>query len=423
MGMMAGAVLLNGKREESMKLEKKVYEFEEQRVQYLMDKDSGHISFILLPKGKESVFENRREWLNIPEMVRIGMDKRAWEPGCLCHVAFDRYARGKGAGETLKHGPASMAMKFQEQMVKETEKQTEITTLLTCEKGVRIQHIVRHRKGDRGVTVWTEFCNESDEDISLELLTSVSLDNLSPFSRADSKARLVLHRFYGGWSLEGKHREDSLEDLNLERSWMCAFPESERFGSVGSYPVHRYFPTALLEDRKESVFWGIQLEAPGSWQMELSRDSDCCSFSAGIADAEFGGWSKIVRPGETFRSTKAYVSVGHSLDRVCQNLLDMQQSSAEKLPECERDLPIVFNDWCASYGEPSHEKTLRYMERLKGTPVKYIVIDAGWTKSLGKSFGQGGNGDWQYDPKKFPYGLKKLSRIMRENGFELGALV
>ena len=82
----------------TMKLKKKTYEFEGQNIQYLTDLDTGHISLILLPKEKESIFECRREWLNIPEMVRIGMDKRAWEVGSLCHVSFDGYARGKGVG-------------------------------------------------------------------------------------------------------------------------------------------------------------------------------------------------------------------------------------------------------------------------------------------------------------------------------------
>lgn len=403
-----------------MKLKKRIFELEGQRVQYLTDVDTGHCSLILLPEGKESVFEERREWLNIPEMIRIGMDKRAWEVGSLCHVSFDSYARGKGAGETLKYGPATAAMKFHNQTVKKTGTKTEVITTMLCEKNVRIKHYVQHKSGDKGIIIHTELSNESDRDISLELLTSVSLDNLSPFAEADAQERMILHRFYGGWSLEGKHREDFFEDLNLERSWMCAFPESERFGSVSSYPVHRYFPMAIVEDRKEGVFWGIQLEAPGAWQMEVSRDGDCYSFSAGIVDVEFGGWRKTIHQGEIFRSTKAYVSVGGSLDEVCQNLLNMHRSVTEHTLECEKELPIIFNDWCASYGEPTHEKTLRYMERLRGTPVKYIVIDAGWTKTVEKSFGQGGNGDWKYDKEKFPYGLKTLSKIVQENGFRLG---
>ena len=320
----------------------------------------------------------------------------------------------------MKYGPATFAMHYKGQTAETSGDRTTIVTTLEDDNRCQIYHTVVYETGDRGITVQTIYANHSDETVCLDFLTSVSLDNLSPFAAADPERQIVLHRFYGGWSLEGKHREDFLEDLNLERSWMCAFPESEKFGSIGSYPVHRYIPMACVEDRKEQVFWGIQLEAASSWQMELSRDGDCCSFSAGIADIEFGSWSKNIKPGDTFVSTKAYVSAGDSLDHVCHQILNMHHKAADQQPQVEQQLPIVFNDWCATYGEPSHQKTLEYAEMLQGTPVKYIVIDAGWTESLEKSFGQGRNGDWNYSVKKFPHGMKKVAEDLREKGFLLG---
>lgn len=403
-----------------MRFDKKNYDFKGFQIEYLLDKDTRQISMIMLPERKKDSFEKRRRWLEIPEMVRVGMDKQAWEVGSLAHLSHSGHPQGKGAGETLKHGPAVRQLHFREQFVETRSDEKRIVTILEDQSGYEVQHTVSYTKGEPGVTVQTSFTNLSEEAVWLDLLTSVSLDNLSPFSISDPHNNIVLHRFYGGWSLEGKHREDFMEELNLERSWMCAFPESEKFGSVGSYPVHRYFPTACVEDREEGVFWGIQLEAPASWQMELSRDGDCCSFSAGQADAEFGGWSKKIEPGERFDSRKAYVSTGTSLDDVCANLLDMHVKYAETQPESEKELPIIFNDWCASYGEPSAEKTFRYAEKLKDTPVRYIVIDAGWTESPEKSFGQGGNGDWNYSKKKFPDGIGSVARRLKDKGFQLG---
>lgn len=403
-----------------MKLSVKDYQLGSLKAEYLLDQDTGQISMILLPQGKESCFSQRREWLEIPEMVRLGMDKQAWEVGSLAHLSLGGSSQGKGAGETLKNGPETRSMQYKEQRVEQTGQTTRIITVLENGKKCQIHHILTYEESDNGITVQTNFYNHSEETVNLDLLTSVSLDNLSPFATEDAEERLILHRFYGGWSLEGKHREDSLEELNLERSWMCAFPESERFGSVGSYPVHRYFPMACIEDRKEKVFWGIQLEAVSSWQMELSRDGDCCSFSAGVADVEFGSWSKKVAAGECFESKKAYVSVGRNLDEVCRQILNMHHKVVDTQPESEQGLPVIFNDWCANYGEPSHEKTLQYARMLQGSPVKYIVIDAGWTQSPEKSFGQGGNGDWEYSRKKFPEGLRSTSKQVQELGFRLG---
>lgn len=404
----------------SMKLKKKAYKLGTQKAEYILDQDTGQMALVLLPRDQESCFEMRRTWLEIPEMVKLGMDKRAWEVGNLCHLSLSEYPQGKGAGETLKYGPATKKLHYKEQNIEEDKNKIVITTILACDWGYEVKHCLVYRKGDEGVMIQTEFINTSDRVLTLDFLTSVSLDNLSPFAQSDLNKRLVLHRFYGGWSLEGKHREEYLEDLNLERSWMCAFPESERFGSTGSYPVHRYFPMACVEDKEEKVLWGIQLEAPSAWQMELSRDGDCCSFSAGIADIEFGGWSKRIRPGEKFKSTRAFVSSGEDLDQVCGRLLDMHKKVVDQQPESEQSLPIIFNDWCASYGEPSHVKTVQYARKLKGSPVKYIVIDAGWTESPEKSFGQGGNGDWDYSVLKFPKGLGAVSREVKALGFQLG---
>lgn len=403
-----------------MDLRKKVYQLGEQKAEYLLDQDTGQMALILLPEDRKSCFDMRREWLEIPEMVKLGMDKRAWEVGSLCHLSLSEYPQGKGAGETLKYGPATKNLHYKEQKVEEDKDKIIITTILSCDGEYTVRHFLAYQKGEQGVIIQTEFINDSDRVVNLDFLTSVSLDNLSPFGKSDLNKRLVLHRFYGGWSLEGKHKEEYLEDLNLERSWMCAFPESEKFGSVGSYPVHRYFPMACIEDREEKVFWGIQLEAPSSWQMELSRDGDCCSFSAGIADIEFGGWSKQIQPGEHFKSTRAFVSTGGDLDQVCDQLLNMHKRTVDQQPESEKNLPIIFNDWCASYGEPSYVKTMQYARKLQGSPVKYIVIDAGWTESPEKSFGQGGNGDWNYSVLKFPQGLRTVSRAVQELGFQLG---
>lgn len=404
-----------------MHLSFKRYEFGSICVEYLFDDKTGQVALVLLPKGKKSVFEKRREWLNIPELVELDMDGKAWAVGNLCHLSLGNFSQSKGAGGTLKHGFATKALKYDTQSVIEEEDKTTILTVLKAEEGYRVNHSLVNYHGEEGFETTTEFVNESEEEMILDLLTSVSLDNLNPFDRADNQDNLVLHRFYGGWSIEGKHRKDTMEELNLERSWMCAFPESEKFGSVGSYPVQRYFPMAVLEEKKNQVYWGIQLESPSSWQMEVSRDGDCYSFSAGIADVEFGSWSKIVSPGECFIAPKAYISVaGKSMDQVCSRIINMHHKYVDTQPGSEHTLPIIFNDWCASYGEPSHEKTLAYAEKLSGCPVKYIVVDAGWTETKEKSFGQGGNGDWEYSKRKFPRGLIETSRALKEKGFILG---
>ncbi|HEX3023158.1 MAG TPA: glycoside hydrolase family 36 protein, partial [Lachnospiraceae bacterium] len=85
----------------------------------------------------------------------------------------------------------------------------------------------------------------------------------------------------------------------------------------------------------------------------------------------------------------------------------------------EKGLPIIFNEWCSSWGAPSHEKMITYAKKLKGHSVKYLVIDAGWSKTELQQYGQGGNGDWIVDTTKFP-NMKDTTKQLRDEGYVPG---
>lgn len=400
-----------------MNIRVKDYRLGNIRLRYLFDTEQQHVSMLLLPDGMESCYKERRK-----ELIHRGAQAAAWEPGNLCHLSLAHHPQGNGAGCTLKYGISEKMLKFRKQSVLETEDRTQVTTYLEAEEQYQIEHIVTYTKGEEGVEVQTIFRNNTGNTVSLQLLTSFTLDNLSPLQKDDAPYKLVLHRFRGGWSLEGKHVEDTVENLNLEASWTRAFPESERYGGIGSHPVKRWFPFGCVEDREHHVFWAAQIGINSSWQMEFSRDGDCYSLSGGIADSEFGGWIKEVPDGGFFCAPKAYLSVSSdSLWDACQKLTGIFQKYVNNQPEPEQDLPIVFNEWCMSWGNPEEETILRLADKLKEIPVKYLVIDAGWSRQPdGVTDPQEGNGDWEYDSQQFPHGMHELSRKVMERGLQTG---
>ncbi len=400
-----------------MNLKRIDYNFSYCTVRYLVNEDTGEISLLLLPKGQtQDCFEERREWLKVPELVAIDQDSKAWHVGNLVHIATRNEPQGNGAGNTLKYGASNNKMRFNSQTtLADGTKKTE----LISEDGYTVFHYLRPCDGEKSFEVYSEFLNSSDDDIVLDLLTSFSLDNLSPYDKEDAQ-NLTLHRFRGGWSMEGAHISDSITQLNLACPWIYPFPESERFGVLGSHPVKRYFPVCAIEDTKNGVFWGASLDIAASWQMELSRDSDCYSLSGGIADVEFSGWQQTVSPGNSFKTPCAFISTAKSLDDLCDNLTDVYRPLADQQPKSEDSLPMIFNEWCTTWGAPSHDRMLSLADSLIGSPIKYIVIDAGWTKVGEKSFGQGGNGEWIVDQKKFPEGVLATSRALKEKGFKTG---
>lgn len=374
--------------------------------------EEGNTAMVLLPKGM-SMVSDRRKWLDEKQIFD------AWENGSLCHLALRHYPQGNGAGCTLKYGESTRRLRMKEQTVEETDEETRIVTELAAED-YSVIHIVTHVRGEKGLEVECVFQNNSDRVMTLDMITSFSLDNLSPLQREDGAYAYYLHRFRGGWSLEGKHQRDSIEQLNLGSTWARGFPESERYGSVGSFPVKRWFPFGCMEDREHGIFWAAQLAVNSSWQMELSRDGDNYSLSGGLGDCETAGWWKEVQPGKSFRTPKAYISVGRSLEEVCQNITGMFQKYTDRQPKRERELPIWFNEWCTSWGNPTHNSVVGLKKSLKGLPIQGIVVDAGWSAQPEGAEPQGGNGDWECDRTQFPQGLKAVSDELGKENLELG---
>ena len=308
-------------------------------------------------------------------------------------------------------------LRFESQSRRVDGTTTRIETRIRHEQGFALLHVLRWEEGDPFFRVHTVFENDSDTPVVLDDLPSFSLGHLTPFHSGEAPEQLYLHRFRSNWSAEGRHERVLLEDLNLERSWSGSGARSERFGQLGSMPVRGFFPWAAVEDDTAGVMWGVQLSPVGSWQLELFRRKDKACLSGGLPSRDFGEWWKTVPPGESFASPEAVVACVHGdLDDLCSALLAAQPATAENGPEIEEELPMVFNEWCSSWGEPTHEDMITTARRLQATLTKILVIDDGWAA---KPPGQGiqYNGDWEVDPHKFPEGLRATAAELRNLGF------
>jgi len=249
------------------------------------------------------------------------------------------------------------------------------------------------------------------------MLTSFALSGLTPFAGDDAPGRMKIHRFRSSWSQEGRLVTETLEQLHLEPSWMRIDLQAERFGQVGSLPVRGFFPTAVIEDQAAGVFWGAQLAWLGSWQMEILRRGDAVALVGGLADLELGHWQKILGPGETFESPTAFLTCGtQGLDSLCENLIQAQRIEAPVSVPLEQDLPLVFNEFCFSWGKPTEPSVLDISNRLKDSPVRYVVIDAGWSIKNPDYGVQDSDGDWEIHPERFPQGFSGLNAAIRANG-------
>lgn len=319
-------------------------------------------------------------------------------------------------GATLLDSATTHNLHYLDQKVETNGKQQTICTQLADKRGLHVFHSLRLIQDEPFIEIWTTVENRSTQVLSLEMLASFSLEGLSPLQPDDGIEKYQIHRFRSTWSVEGRHEVLPIEELNLERPWNNCVPRICRFGQVGSMPVRGYFPFIAFEDCEHNVLWGAQLTEPGSWQIEVYRKSDQLSINGGLADRDFGHWMKHLAVGESFSTRPAIISccIG-DIDTLTARMLRHQELQLTDLPSSEDDLPIIFNEWCTTWGNPSEAKVGAIADRLSGSKVRYLVMDDGWFRDTAGV--QQGLGDWDVSKNIYPSGFANFCGSLREKGF------
>jgi alpha-galactosidase len=373
----------------------------------------------LHPKSLAPV--KHREFLP-PDVEIVGLPamwqpRRAWALDSLVQLKCmeDIYGGSFSQGRTMRSGHSTGVLELVGQKVQKKNGGTSVITTLKHPSGLRCEHQLSWQGNVPVFSSRVSVLNAGKQPLTLEMLSSFSLGGMTPYAHDDAPNRLLVHRYRSTWSAEGRLDTQGMEDLQLERSWTGHGIACERFGQVGSMPVRGFFPFVALEDREAGVLWGAQLACPGSWQMEVFRKDDFVALSGGQADREFGHWFKTLKAGETYDTPVATIGcIKGNIDQLAQRLSSAQEGSLANLPKIENELPIVVNEWCTSWGNPTQENLLALAKRLQGTPAKYLVIDDGWAERPGGGIQQ--NGDWIINRKAFPDGLAATCQAIRDHG-------
>lgn len=368
---------------------------------YLLDTDTETAGFTMLPRSMESCFILDGAWKieSLIQLKRIG----------------DNYPIGFSNGHTMRNSGTCGRMKYAGQTVTEEDGIRTISTFLQSDELRGVYH-VSYRTTDESVTVWTEIENTGKQIERLEMLSSFSVCSLFGCSDQERTKDLFLHRLRSKWSEEGRLESRSFLELQLEPSWQKYGAQSIRYGQVGSMPVRRFFPWFVIEDRKYGCMLGGDLAIPSSWQMEVFSEDDRPAVSGGIADREFGGWMKTLLPGEVFITPKAELTccMG-SLDDISSRIVSRQRENLEHVPRIEKDLPIIFNEFCTTWGQPTEARIRKIAEKLEGHGVTYCVIDAGWHADPEKGW-ESNMGDWIPCAQNFPHGLRAAADTIAAHG-------
>ena len=370
------------------------YRFGDMLAAWWLD-EKNHMGMTLIPaEMKDRVREHRH---TLEGLVQI-------------HARGDQLPNGYGNGSTLATTTATDALRF----VSQKKDGDTVVTELADETGRTVFHTLKWEKGLEALRVSVRFENRTGKPVTLDLISSLNMGGITPFAEDDAPGTLLLHRARSAWSAEGRLLTESIEEAMLERSWTGHALRIAKFGQVGSMPVRGWFPFAAVEDTANNVTWAMQIACPSSWQMEIRRKDDRLNMMASLPDEDFGQWAKTMAPGESFETPEAYVTVGHGgVDRVSQRLLTVHRAN---MPRPEAELPVLFNEYCTTWGDPSHENLVKIADRLQGHGIDFLVIDAGWYRREGAGWSDCG-GDWIPEEKSmFPEGLKATADMIRAHG-------
>ena len=386
---------------------------------YMLEKEDNQIELLLIPTQKEK---------ELTEKLDAMLHSKCLHGDSLVQVKLldDMYPGAYGPGTSMRNSGTVDECRFEKQVHKTEGTKEIIETWLEDGRGHHFVHILTWTKGEYALGSTTTIVNNADTPTTMELLTSFSIGLISPFEEADASECLKIHRIRSKWSQEGRLVTESAEDLQLEPSWAYWQVNSTRYGQIGSMPVKGYFPFGAVEDTKAGVVWAAQLAIECSWQMEFYRRDDGMAFSGGLADREFGQWMKTIKPGESFTTPEAILTVccsderaGSTVDYACQRLTQYAQKYVNAAPESEQHLPILFNEYCTTWGLPSHENIKGILEAVKGKGLEYFVVDCGWFVEEGVHWSRS-MGDYVPSDRLFPEGLGAVSDDIRKAGMKPG---
>ena len=397
---------------------------------FIKDNRNGSIGYTLLPEGFDEGIELDGWW--------------SVEPAVQCKFVGDNYPDGFIHGHSMKNSQSSNDMVFLGQRTETAEcekngvEHTRTSIYTDYERrGINITSVLEYTTGSDYIKTYSVFESKTEEKQKLEMASSFNICAFPCTGKGLRQKDLVLHRLKSKWSMEGKLESRRFLDMELEPAWLRIGASSERFGEVGSMPVRRYFPWMAVTDMGQeggSIGYsiGAQLYINSSWQMEVYNRDEKNSISGGIADREFGHWMKDIAPEERFVTPVAVLTVcknagkpvytdtpdairmESTIDELSRRLTDAQTVNLENVPDSEKELPIIFNEYCTSWGNPDEKEMEAIAERLKGHGIKYCVIDAGWHVKDGNDWSD--IGDWITNKNKFPGGLKKTADKIRECG-------
>ena len=260
---------------------------------------------------------------------------------------------------------------------------------------------------------YTEVFNLTDKSLSLEYVSSFCLYGLAP-NKANSYDDLILYRSCNASYRENQWLKQTMGDYGLEKGHrystaaqkICVF-------NNGSWSTCESLPKAILQDAARNTYMLFDIQSNESWCYEIGEYQAVLYLLAAGGSFSETAWLHKLAPDEGYVSDKVVIYCGKGLDEVFSASVLYKRKS--RLPSVARFADrIIYNPYMHNAGEnPSATQTLRDIDSVKDLDIDIFCIDAGWHDEADywKAIG-----NWEESEMRFPGGLAKVTKQIRDAG-------
>ncbi len=271
------------------------------------------------------------------------------------------------------------------------------------------------------VRSWSEIVNCGTEEQGLEYLSSFVLSDIMKEGVKPYGDKLSVKVPNNSWCREMQWVDYDAVTLGLTQAlpdWDTHSSKPAVFSNTGNWSTKEFLPMGYIENTECGNNLFFQIEHNGSWQWEIADHPGQIYLALSGPNEVYHHFWKNLKPGDSF--TSVMTAVGSSFggfETAIQNLTAYRRMIRRPNADNEK-LPIIFNDYMnCLFGDPTTEKELPLIDAAAEMGCEYYVIDAGW---YADGDWWNGVGEWKPSAKRFPEGLPKLIRYIREKGMVPG---
>lgn len=273
---------------------------------------------------------------------------------------------------------------------------------------------------------WTTLDSVGDEALGIEYVSSFAMAGVNQAGDLDGNYSEdnVVYIPNNDWTAEAQWKHRTLKDAGLDY-WVDgeknqASTKRINVTNNSSWSCSEYSPNGILTNTKtnQSAIW--QIENNGAWHYELTdigRGNLLAIRLSGPEELD-NHWWKNLKPGDSFTTaTVVFGQLNGDYEAALQEMTKYRRLIRRENDD-DKKLAVIFNDYMNGLaGDPTTAKEMPLVDAAQKVGCEYFVIDCGW---YAPGYWWDSVGEWQPSEERFPGGIEKLIKYIRDKGLTPG---